>query len=322
MWCSRMTSRIVEALTRYPFERPKAELLRHNENTTYQVMDGAEKYVLRIHQPVDGFSFGVFGASAHSTEYLRGEMELLSALQGRSSICVQSPVKNLEGDMVTALGDGTLVTALEWLEGETLENLDVTGEMLVQIGEMVANLHICTRKLDSRIVRYNYDQSMLPLIENSIRSARDEAYIAPESAETIMGAIREIRVRMDEMDAKGRAKGLTHADLSKSNMIYHHGMISPIDFCLCGYGHYMMDIGSLYGHFSDAEQRCAILREYEAQIGSPVDLREVEPYFALQVILFIAGQYRRAREWDWFKSALERWCRDIFLPLQKREPVL
>lgn len=47
---------LAEALNQYSFQHPQVKMIRHNENQTYQVIDGQNQYLLRIHLPIDGFS--------------------------------------------------------------------------------------------------------------------------------------------------------------------------------------------------------------------------------------------------------------------------
>jgi Ser/Thr protein kinase RdoA (MazF antagonist) len=111
-------------------------------------------------------------------------------------------------------------------------------------------------------------------------------------------------------------KHIVHADLGKSNVIVGtDGRLTPIDFSLCGYSHFYMDIGGIFGLNHDDENRKHIIEGYKSVRNCEINPRYVEPYFSLGVVLFIACQYERAKNWDWFPGNMERWCRDIFQPL-------
>ena len=311
-----------EALSLYPFNSPHAELIRHNENVTYKVMDIADKkqYVMRIHHPIEGFSLGIFGVTEHSDVYLQSELDILVALKNSTDIPIQTPVKNKNGDMVTILSDGTSVTVLKWIDGNVLEKAEITTEVLHGIGEMTAKMHkhFMENGDNYSFKRYSYDQSILLIITDRIMTATEKGYITTEQLELILSSVHEIGRRMDELDTLPNSKGIVHSDLSKANMILNMNKITPIDFCLCGYSHYYMDIGSLFGHFSDDKDRKAIIYGYQSVLNCEINLWYIEPYFTLQVILFIACQYERANEWDWFSGAMQRWCKDIFEPFKNR----
>ena len=131
-----------------------------------------------------------------------------------------------------------------------------------------------------------------------------------------------MQLRFNELD-KIQDKCIVHADLSKTNMILNpNGQITPIDFSLSGYSHYYMDLGGLFGHIYSDVERKYILEGYKSVCQREINPYNIEPYFALQVILFIACQYERAKGWDWFADTMERWCRDIFKPLVNKTAFL
>ncbi len=312
---------LAEALRLYPFTAPNAQLIRHNENATYRVVDG-ETYVLRIHRPAAGFTLGMFGVTGHTAELLGGEMAFIASLRAGTDIPMQTPVECVGGRLVGMLSDGTPVTALTWLEGETLEHAGATQDLLRRVGEMTAKMHRHAQGVTAALQRYAYGPGMLPRIAASVAKAADASAITAEQCACMQGALAKIRARMDELDAMPGGPCIVHSDLSAANLIVRNGAVSPIDFCLCGYSHIHMDIGSLYGHWSTEPERRALIDGYEAVAGTRVDFRYVEPYFALQVLLFIASQYERAKDWAWFGGAVGRWCRDIFLPLSAGDTIL
>ena len=318
-------SRLEEALALYPLSSPKGELIRHNENMTFQVADGNGRYVLRIHQPVEGFSLEILRTGGDKRQAIQSEMELLSALKIGSPIPVQSPFPCSQGGLVATLADGTPVTLLEWIVGETLENTELTPDLCRSIGEMTAGLHAFfaqNRAQHTSLARYRYDRTLLPPIAERIRRAEQGGYIRREAAQSILSALEEMDIRFCALD-ETQEPIIVHADLSKSNMILcSDGRIAPIDFSLCGISHTYMDVGGLLGHVSDDADRFFILEGYKNVHGGAVNIRFVEPYFALNVILFIACQYERSKEWDWYSDAIERWCKDIFSPLAANAPFL
>jgi len=318
-------SRLEEALTLYPLSSPKGELIRHNENMTFQVADGNGPYVLRIHQPVEGFSLEILSAGGDKQQTIQSEMELLSALKIGSPIPVQSPFPCSQGGLVATLADGTPVTLLEWIVGETLENTELTPDLCRSIGVMTAGLHAFfaqNRAQHTSLARYRYDRTLLPPIAERIRRAEQGGYIRCEATQSILSALEEMDVRFHALDETQKPI-VVHADLSKSNMILcPDGRIAPIDFSLCGVGHTYMDIGGLFGHIYDDANRLFVLEGYTNAHGDAINMRFVEPYFALNVILFIACQYERSKEWDWYTDAMERWRKDIFIPLAEKTSFL
>ncbi|MCL2416249.1 MAG: hypothetical protein FWD01_05475, partial [Defluviitaleaceae bacterium] len=68
---------INRALELYSFANPNVELIRHNENMTYKIIDDMGSYVLRIHQPVDGFNLDLLLADMNKTTLIADEMAIL-----------------------------------------------------------------------------------------------------------------------------------------------------------------------------------------------------------------------------------------------------
>ena len=341
------------ALGLYDLVQPRAELIRHNENMTYMVTcadtpdgechtndgrtagkqcirdgvfrgDGVDchvtgkRYVLRIHKPIEGFSPDLLQMEFNRSELIANELEILIDLKNGADIPVQTPVIGKNGRLAQALADGTPVTLLGWIDGQTVDNVEMSPELLKNSGIVMAGIHaVFSRKAESgkRYTRYNYDQELLPRIAERIENAARLGIITLEQARTIIKSLDVTRTRFDELD-NIHEKHIVHADLGKSNMIVGtDGRLSPIDFSLCGYSHFYMDIGGIYGLNYDDEGRAKIIEGYKGVRRCEIEPRYVEPYFALGVVLFIASQYERAKDWDWFPGNMERWRRDIFEPL-------
>lgn len=314
-----------EALSMYTLASSEAALIRHNENVTYKVTDkSAEKaYLLRIHCPVEGFSLGILRRDENSVTAVLDELEIISALKAGTDISVQAPIKNKKGELVSVLQDGTPVSLLEWVDGETLEQPLLTPEILWQVGKMVGDLHryFISHKI-TYPSRYRYDETLLPFITTQIELAVRCEALSDQQGNTIKRTIDEIDRRFKELD-KTEPRCLVHADLSKSNMILNtDGRITPIDFSLCGYSHPHMDLGSLFAHFEKPEERKSLIDGYNTSRPCEILPYFLEPYFAIQVILMVACQYERVKAWDWFPESMDRWCRTIFTPLVDKETFL
>ena len=309
----------------YSLKRPQAELIRHNENMTYRLFDvdtdaDADKnYVLRIHKSVEGFSTDIYNKSYRRIDLVQSELDIVSDLKNGTDLPIQTPVRSKSGRLVHALEDGTPVTLLEWVEGKTVEDVGITPEIAYESGKMIAVMHTFFSKQNPTVklyTRYDYDQTLLPHIADKIEGAARLGAIKQEQARTIINALDETRRRFDELDNM-QEKHIVHADLGKSNIIVGtDGRLTPIDFSLCGYSHFYMDIGGIFGLNHDDVIRKSIIEGYiSVRRNCEIDPRYIEAYFSLGVVLFIACQYERAKNWDWFPGNMERWCRDIFEPL-------
>lgn len=290
---------------------------------TFKVTDESGEYVLRIHKPVNGFSLGILQGRYDAIEYLRGEIDILVFLHENTDIPVQTPITNKMGEYITILDDGTPATLLEWVGGTVIESTKHTPELMYAIGKMTSTLHMSLRNMQvnnvHKCIRYNYGKPLLDEISGQVLEMENLGQINGEQTQYMFAALEEIKVRMDRLDCIPNAKGIVHSDLSPSNMIYNSDKIIPIDFSLCGYSYIYMDLGSLLCHFTKPEDQKAIIAGYECICGYKVDIYFVEPFYAMQVLLFIACQHDKSYKYDWFPGAIKRWCDTIFIPLSRKE---
>lgn len=314
---------LIQALKLYSFTQPRAEFIRHNENITYKITDVEKEYVLRVHRPIEGFSTGILGMEISQIELIQSELDIIMDLGENTDLPMQKSVYGTNGSLVQVLADGTPVTLLEWVSGQTVDSIELSPYILVDSGKLMAQMHSFFQdniKPPKHYVRYCYNQTILPKITERIENAAHIEIITPRQTNAIVKALREIRKRFDELDSLYE-KQIVHADLMKGNVIIGAGgQLTPIDFSLCGYSHFYMDIGTIYGLSHDDVGRKNIILGYKSVRNSEINPRYIEPYFALGVLLFIACQYERARDWDWFPGNMKRWCGDIFQPLGNVTP--
>ncbi|MCL2771851.1 MAG: phosphotransferase [Oscillospiraceae bacterium] len=307
-----------QALKFYDFKHPHAELLRHSENMTYKITDAEKKYMLRIHKSIEGFSYDFLNKGYSRIEMVQAELEIISSLKNGTNLPIQMPVYGINGDLVQTFSDNTPVTLLEWVEGQTLENIIMTPKILIKSGKLMAEIHSFFYKkteLNKLYKRYNFDQSILPKIAERIENAMRIRAITEKQADIIIKSLYEIQRRLDELDNM-QEKHIVHADLGKSNVIMGvDGHLAPIDFGLCGYSHFYMDIAGIYGlNHVDGDSK-SMIEEYKRVRKCEINPRYIEAYFAFIIILFLSSQYEMAKEWEWFPNKMDWWCRDIFKPL-------
>lgn len=307
------------ALSRYDLRSPVAKMIRHSENRTYRVEAGNSRYALRIHVPAEGFRASLFAAGEPAAARVAGELELLSRLSEEGEVPVQSPIRGRDGALAQSLADGAPVSLLTWLDGETVEEAgELTPPICAETGRTLARLHAALSRhgADPRIAgRTRYDASALPILSGRIDAAEGAGVIDRRRADSMRAAIREIGVRFAELDAAS-APRLVHADFGRGNAILlPDGRIAPIDFGLRGLAHPEMDLGGVYGLGEADGARRMILDAYARESERPADPRSVEPYHALNILLFVASRYERAAGWDWFPGKLSEWAERVFKPL-------
>lgn len=109
---------IEEAIRNYNYKNPEMVFIRHNENMTYELTDGSNKYLLRIHKAAEGLDFSMYYGETPRQVFIESEIELLKSLHEICNCKTQYPIRNAAGKYVTGLASGDLVTILTWLEVE------------------------------------------------------------------------------------------------------------------------------------------------------------------------------------------------------------
>jgi Ser/Thr protein kinase RdoA (MazF antagonist) len=307
-----------EALGQIEGDFGEAVLLRHNENLIYALHDlkGKKQVVLRIHRTRAGFDQSLHLGRRTPLGLRNAEMQLLEQLQ-RVGLPVQTVLTNRAGERVTQLSDGTPVTFLAWIEGQTGQERAPEADEWLELADYIAGLHAATRTSNLELIRY--DLALLERMRQAFKADLQFGAFQPAeyaSLESALACISEL------LQADSTRWSVCHADLSLSNLILHGGRLVPIDFSLSGWAPVAMDFGSLGSYFSDRDLLRSMLARYEERSGYSLPWREVELCFAWQVMLYIAAQGRSASQESWFAAAMERWCRTIFNPLVEGKPIL
>ena len=307
---------LFQALACYDLVKPAARFIRHNENAVWQITDAAgQNYILRVHKSKEGFSQDLFDIDKAAS--LMDELAVIHTLGKQGSIPVQVPVVNRKGEMLSRLQGGEYATLLTWLEGDTLEQAEITQAVCLEIGRMTACMHKCFQT-DQDLCLYagrSYDKRFIQRMKERLHAFGQSGTMPAQQNEAMIAALSVIAKRMAELDGLKDSYGVVHSDLSKSNMLLMGDRVAPIDFGLSGYGYYFMDLGSLAAHFSKEEEQQAIFTGYESVAGFKVEMRFVQPFISLGILLFICAFYEHVYQEEWFSPALDRWRQTFFQPL-------
>ncbi len=307
-------SMIEEALKNYNFIHPETVFIRHNENMTYEISDGDKKYLLRIHKAAEGLDFSMSYGDAPRQIFIESEIELLIKLHDIVSIKTQYPIRNVAGEYVTRLERGDLVTVLSWLEGDDLVNTAITEELVYQIGQMIGKLHNATAQI-ANVRRCNYGEVYIDRLSNEIRKAYEVKHIEELSYELIEKVLSHIKWILTE---EKQNFILIHADLSKSNIIYNKGNLSPIDFSLSGYGIPEMELGDIICSLHKDEYIPSLVAGYESIGNRIINNSYMKAFSALSIIAYIVIHHNKVYKDEKFLKAMDRWSDTFFEPVNKQ----
>ncbi|WP_315074749.1 phosphotransferase [uncultured Clostridium sp.] len=322
-----MNTLIEEALCNYKIRYPKVEFIRHNENEIFKVTDMLlnKQYIIRIHKSSKGFSADILRDNENPFNLHMSEISIIRSINKNTDINVQVPVKNIHGDFVTKLRDGTLVTMLTWINGKTIDEIELTDEVLFEIGKMVGKFHKFSKvwSESKKINRYCYDKKLLKRISFKLIKGIKLKVISNEQFKIIKDAISGIYEVMNELELQKYSKGIVHCDLAKSNLIVNEaGQVIPIDFGLSGISYYYMDLGSLFSHFNKPNQQRWIVSGYKSIINETINIKFIEAFMVFQIIFFISTHIENAKEYKWFNNAINKWSRNYFIPFAQKEKII
>ena len=226
----------LKALERYNIGSIRnLKFINHGENTTFKVLTDSNDYLLRIHR-----------ANYHSSEALKEELKWLEAINKKSQLNVQKPIKNLSSKLTTLvnhslMGEGRYCDLLQWQNGK-MKFKSLKGEDLCKMGELTALLHNEGSKFKSQARNY-WDAKGLIGKESKFGSLDEmEAFWGRHFGliKTTQGSLLKKLCLFEKKYPDNLM--MIHADLHLGNLIWNQGSIFPIDFDDCGTGSRLYDI--------------------------------------------------------------------------------
>ncbi len=302
---------IQEALSNYNINATKIELLRHNENLTYRV---GNDYLLQIHKPAEGFTADFFYDGVERIEIYRSELAFQAHLK-KQGMQIREAVENRQGERITKLQNGTYVTLSKWIEGESLDRLELNDEICYQIGGMLACLHQKAKGfLVSPIKSYGKEhcectKKRIQALED-LELSKEYSAIMQKCCDCAGNVLEKAR---DEFH-------LIHGDLSSSNILQTSEGLVPIDFSFFGMGHPMYDLAVLFGNFSGLVRRQKIAEGYR-NAGGTIRYDVLDACFILSLIDCIGIHYEQWSKKEWFAPRMVRWHKENLEPYARGERI-
>ncbi|MCP1424397.1 Ser/Thr protein kinase RdoA (MazF antagonist) [Paenibacillus xylanexedens] len=318
-----------QIIQNYTIEKPVVSYIRHNENLTYHVVDGAsgQKYLVRIHQAAYASMTGI----QHTLPALEAEMNLLHELNATTALRVQHPVRNASGEWVTVwtseAGKEICCTVLEWIEGRDIQQGErLTTEQIYDLGAQLQMLHQYGRmqnQIDRTKVRPAYGNShenlvMLGQLEEGVRLG----IFTTEDFDLLRETFENINEQLETYPHHAGTWGIIHGDITRNNLLITEQGISMIDFCLHGYGYYLFDAGGAALMFN-REERDIFLSGYTQQIAplTDRDIRLMEGFMLIFTLGYYAFQMANESRHEWMKDRMPKLCSKYCRPYVQNESI-
>ena len=295
---------IQEALSHYNIAASEIELLRHNENLTYRV---GNDYLLQIHEPVEGFSADFIYEGVERIEIYKAELEFQAHLK-KQGMQIREAVENRHGELITKLQDGTYVTISKWLEGESLDKLDLNDEICYQIGEMLASLHQKAKGFRISPVK-TYGKQHCECTKKRIK-ALESIGLSTEYSSIMQKCCDRAGTVLEKAEDEFQ---MIHGDLSASNILKTPDGLVPIDFSFFGMGHPMYDLAVLFGNFSGLLRRQQMAEGYR-NAGGTISYEILDSCFILTLLDCLGIHYEQWSKQEWFAPRMQRWHKENLEP--------
>ncbi len=295
---------IQEALSHYNIAASEIELLRHNENLTYRV---GNDYLLQIHEPVDGFSAEFIYEGVERIEIYKTELAFLAYLKNRG-MQIREAVKNRHGELITKLQNGTYVTVSKWLEGESLDKLELNDEICYQIGEMLASLHQKAKGFRISPVK-TYGKQHCECTKKRF-TALETLGLSTEYSAIMQKCCDRAGTVLEKSEDEFQ---MIHGDLSASNILKTPDGLVPIDFSFFGMGHPMYDLAVLFGNFSGLVRRQQMAEGYR-NAGGTISYEILDSCFILTLLDCLGIHYEQWSKQEWFAPRMQRWHKENLEP--------
>ena len=303
---------IQEALAFYNITASEIELLRHNENLTYRV---GNEYLLQIHESVEGFSTDFFYEGVDRIEIYKAELAFQAYLK-KQGMQIREAIENCYGERITKLQDGTYVTASKWLEGESLDKLELNDAVCYQIGEMLAHLHQKAKGFQTSPVKF-YDKHHCDCTKRRIQALENHGLSAEYSAIMqrscdCVGAVLE--------NARDEFR-MIHGDLSASNILQTPEGLVPIDFSFFGMGHPMYDLAVLFGNIGGSLVRRQQMAEGYRNAGGTIRYDVLDACYILTLLDCLGIHFVQWSKQEWFAPRMQRWHEENLKPYVQGERI-
>ena len=295
---------IQEALSHYNITASEIELLRHNENLTYRV---GNDYLLQIHEPVDGFSAEFIYEGVERIEIYKTELAFLAYLKNKG-MQIHEAVKNRHGELITKLQNGTYVTVSKWLEGESLDKLELNDEICYQIGEMLASLHQKAKGFRISPVK-TYGKQHCECTKKRF-TALETLGLSTEYSAIMQKCCDRAGTVLEKSEDEFQ---MIHGDLSASNILKTPDGLVPIDFSFFGMGHPMYDLAVLFGNFSGLLRRQQMAEGYR-NAGGTISYEILDSCFILTLLDCLGIHYEQWSKQEWFAPRMQRWHKENLEP--------
>jgi len=247
------------------------KLIKHRENTVFEIIDGNVRYAMRVHR-----------ANYHTDAALRSELQWMTALN-ESAYRISTPkiIPSHDGELmqvvsVEGVPEPRQVDILSWVDGAPIGTIESGGsgvgdavENYFQVGELIAQMHSFTQQwsLPEGFERHAWDEKAFIGDQPLWGKYWQLTELNEQQCELLFRAAYKAQSDLAEFGKENDRYGLIHADsLPENFLLDNDGSIRVIDFDDGGFGWHMFEFATaLFFHFGSENfdnLLCAMVEGY------------------------------------------------------------
>ena len=274
---------LVEALARYPLDIHSVRFVSNDSRPVFLIKADQGSFAAKFHVPGE-----------HALSQFAAEMEFLEHLGKKSSLPVETPTANSEGDLITAvesrwLPDTARFALISWVPGRQLKDLSILSYQY--LGTAVAGLHKASRKFNPapgfQILR---NDRVFYWDEEVVLSRKDPDLLPPKRQELFkQGAdLAQSAINQSWMENQPI---VIHNDPHPCNIKIHHGKLYMYDFEDIAYGQPEQDLGTALYHVRFREDYSlyysAFKKGYEEILPWPIRSdQQLDAFITARILMF------------------------------------
>ncbi|AXY73364.1 hypothetical protein D3H65_04940 [Paraflavitalea soli] len=222
----------------YGFSPLICRYLLRGVSDTYKLEGEAQRYIFKIYR------------DAHrSLEEIKGEVELLNALQ-EGGAPVSHPIRDLEGGQIQSFeaAEGTRYGVLfSYAAGKPVGV--ISDEQITNTGRAMARVHDITSTIQLSHARRSYNHQTTLL--GPIAALAPAFHELPDEYQYLQDTAAAIIQKLEGLDTSNFAVGYCHFDfLPKNFHIDEQNQVTFFDFDFAGKGYLVNDLMTYWTHFA------------------------------------------------------------------------
>lgn len=189
--------------------------------------------------------------------------------------------------------------------------------MAKRFGRMVAELHAhgASWRVPLGFHRPAYDSDFVLKATDRLRPGVQHGLFSEEDFALVEETTHKIKQLAEALGSDPPHWGLIHADMDGSNMLVHDGDVRPIDFSLCGFGHFCFDLSICLVGLAE-ELRAPFVEGYtERRELGPDASRLIEAFAIVGIISCFALHFGKPESCEWLRRRMpvvaNEYCRSV-----------